>query len=124
MAVCQKFDLEVDDRVIPRIAYCFAGGMGNSGLVCGAVAGGVMAIGLKGGRPDTMEEGFAKLGVAREFCRRFEAEMGSVNCRDLTGADLTTEEGIARFMESDAPARACFPAVGLAYRLAVDVLHE
>lgn len=122
MAVCQKFNLEMDEKAIPQIAYCFAGGMGNSGSVCGAVAGGVMAIGLKGGRPETMEDGFRKLGVAGEFCRRFEAEMGSTSCRDLTGADLTTEEGIAQFMQSDAPATACFPAVGLAYRLAVEVL--
>lgn len=124
LAVCQHFDIETDDRIIPQIAYCFAGGIGNTGAVCGAVAGAAMAIGLKNGRPETMDEGFGSLTVAQEFCRQFEAEMGSINCRELTGLDLTTEEGIGRFMESDIPDTVCFPAVGLAYRLVVDLLEE
>ena len=106
------------------IASCFAGGIGNTGAVCGAVAGAVMAIGLKQGRADTMGEALRNLVVAQEFRRRFEAEMETINCRELTGADLSTEEGIEQFMSSDIPMTVCFPAVGVAYRLAVDLLKE
>jgi C_GCAxxG_C_C family probable redox protein len=108
----------------PEIAYCFAGGIGNTGSVCGAVAGAVMAIGLKRGRSDDMEEMLRTLGVAQEFRRRFEAEMETINCRDLTGIDLTTPEGIEQLMNSNVPMTVCFPAVALAYRLAVDLLKE
>jgi C_GCAxxG_C_C family probable redox protein len=120
--VCQEF--EIENEIIPRIATCFAGGFGNTGAVCGAVVGALMAIGLKKERPDTMDEMFLTLGVAQEFRRRFEAEMGTINCRELTGADLTTEEGIQQYMSSDTPMTVCFPAVGLAYRLVVDLLKE
>jgi C_GCAxxG_C_C family probable redox protein len=122
--VCQELEIEVENENIPRIAFGFAGGIGNTGAVCGAVAGAVMAIGLKIERGDTMEEGLRALGVVQEFRRRFEAEMETINCRELTGADLSTPEGIEQFMNSDTPQTVCFPAVGVAYRLVVDLLKE
>ncbi len=116
--------METENDIIPQIAFYFAGGIGNSGAVCGAVAGAVMAIGLKLGRPDTMDEGLRRLSVAQEFRHRFEAEMGTISCRELTGADLTSEEGLKQFMRSGTPQTVCFPAVGAAYRLVVDLLKE
>jgi C_GCAxxG_C_C family probable redox protein len=116
--------METENDAIPRIASAFAGGIGNTGAVCGAVVGAVMAIGLKQGRADTMEGMLRNLAVAREFRRRFEAEMGKIGCRELTGMDLSTEDGLERFMGSDIPRDVCFPAVEAAYRLVVDLLRE
>ncbi len=122
--MCQELEIEVENEIIPRIAFGFAGGIGNTGAVCGAVAGAVMAIGLKIERGDTMEEGLRALGVVQEFRRRFEAEMETINCRELTGVDLSTEEELEQFMGSDIPQTVCFPAVDAAYRLVVDLLKE
>ena len=116
--------METENDVIPRIANGFAGGIGNTGAVCGGVVGAVMAIGLKQGRADTMEEALANLAVAQEFRRRFEAEMETISCRELTGLDLSAEEGLKQFMSSGTPQTVCFPAVGAAYRLVVDLLKE
>lgn len=121
--MCQEFEIEAEDKVIPRIASAFAGGIGNTGAVCGAVVGAVMAIGLKQERAGTMEEMLGNLAVAREFRRCFEAEMGDIRCRELTGLDLSTEEGLKQSMSSDTPQKVCFPAVGAAYRLVVDLLQ-
>ena len=120
--MCQEF--EIENEINPRIAFCFAGGIGNTGAVCGAVAGAVMAIGLKTERGDTMEESLRPLTVAQEFRRRFEAEMKTINCRELTGLDLSTPEGIEQLMGSDIPQTVCFPAVAAAYRLVVELLKE
>jgi C_GCAxxG_C_C family probable redox protein len=122
--VCQAFGIKVDSDVIPQIAFGFAGGLGNTGAVCGAVIGAVMAIGLRQGRADTTEGALRKLAVPREFRRRFEAEMGTINCRELTGTDLTTEDGLKQFMSSDIPLTVCFPAVSAAYRIVMDLLEE
>jgi C_GCAxxG_C_C family probable redox protein len=122
--VCQEFEIETENNVIPRIAFYFAGGIGNTGAVCGAVVGAVMAIGLKLGKGDTMDEALRRLSVAQEFRRRFEAEMETINCRELTGVDLSTPEGVEQYMSSDKPQTVCFPAVGVAYRLVVDLLKE
>ncbi|MFC1936421.1 C-GCAxxG-C-C family protein [Chloroflexota bacterium] len=120
--MCQEF--EIESEIIPRIASCFGGGIGNTGAVCGAVIGAVMAIGLIKERGDTMEDWLRISAVAQEFRRRFEAEMKTINCRELTGADLTTEEGLKQYMSSDTPQTVCFPAVGTAYRLVLDLLKE
>jgi C_GCAxxG_C_C family probable redox protein len=122
--VCQEAGIEFDDTIIPRIASGFAGGIGNTGAVCGAVIGGVMALGLLGEQGETMEDALRSLGRVADFRRRFETEMGSIHCRELTGADLTTEEGIRRYMESDTPQRVCFPAVAAAYRLVMEGVEE
>jgi C_GCAxxG_C_C family probable redox protein len=114
----------IGEDVIRSITFGFAGGLGNTGAVCGAVIGAVMAIGLKKGRPATMEGALHELKVVREFRRRFEDEMETITCRELTGVDLTTEEGINQLMNSDIPQTVCFPAVGTAYRLAVALLKE
>ena len=116
--------METGNDVIPRIASGFAGGIGNTGAVCGAVVGAVMAIGLKKDRGDTMEDWLRLSSVAQEFRRRFEAEMGTISCHELTGVDLSTDEGLEQFMGSDTPQTACFPAVSAAYRLVVDLLRE
>jgi C_GCAxxG_C_C family probable redox protein len=122
LAVCQELEIESD--IVPRIASGFGGGIGNTGAVCGAVVGAVMAIGLAKERGDSMEDWFRLAGVAQEYRRRFEAEMGTINCRELTGADLTTPEGLEQYMSSDVPQTVCFPAVGTAYHLVMEVLKQ
>jgi C_GCAxxG_C_C family probable redox protein len=124
LAVCQELGIEAGNDVIPQIAIAFAGGIGNTGSVCGAVVGAVMAIGLRRGRGETMEEMMGHLAVAQEFRRRFEAEMGVIGCRELTGLDLSTEEGLKQAMDSDIVQRICFPAVAASYRLVVELLQE
>ena len=124
LATCEEFGIEVDERAIPRIAYAFAGGIGNTGSVCGAVAGAVMAIGLIKDRGKTMEEMMSVIGLAAEFRKRFEAEMQTISCRELTGIDLTKPEELETLMGSDVPQKVCFPAVATAHRLVVDLLRE
>ncbi len=122
--MCQEFGIEVDDKVIPKIAFCFAGGIGNTGAVCGAVAGATMAIGLKLEKSESMEDMFRVLGAAGEFRRRYEAEMETISCRELTGLDLTTPEGVEQLMSSGVAESVCFTSVGVAFKLVMDVLNE
>jgi len=124
LAVCQELEMEPGNDAIPKIASGFGGGIGNTGAVCGAVVGAVMAMSLKMKRGDTMDDWLRIAAVAQDFRRRFEAEMGTINCRELIGADLTTGEGIKQLMSSDLPQKVCFPAVGTAYRLVLDLLQE
>ena len=122
MAVCQDYD--IDNEIIPRIASCFGGGMGNTGSVCGAVTGALMALGLILERGNTIEEWLKLSNVVQEMIERFESEMKTINCRELTGADLSTEKGREAIMNSDVGQKVCIPAVALAYNITVDLLHE
>ena len=122
--MCRELDIEFDEAVIPGIAFGFAGGIGNTGAVCGAVAGAAMAIALKLGRAEDMGQALERLGVTQELRRRFEEEMKTISCRELTGLDLTTVEAQAELMNSDVAQNVCFPAVAAAYRIAVEMLRE
>ena len=124
LATCEEFGLKIDERVVPKIAFAFAGGIGNTGAVCGAVAGAIMAIGLIKERGETMEETMRVIGLAAEFRKRFEAEMKTISCRELTGLDLTKPEDLQDLVNSDVPKDVCFPAVAAAHRLVVELLRE
>jgi C_GCAxxG_C_C family probable redox protein len=124
LGVCDELGIKVDDKIIPRIGRLFAGGIGKTGSVCGAVVGGVMALGLVVEPGETMEESLRAMKIAEEFRRRFETEMGSINCRDLTHLDLTTPKGMKGLMESDMSQTVCFPAVAAACWIVPDLLKE
>lgn len=112
------------NEIIPRIASGFGGGMGGTGAVCGAVSGGIMAIALEHGRDFESEDRLGAWRLVQEFRRRFEAEMGHIGCRELTGADLTTDEGRKAYRSSDKPIYVCLRAGGIAYQIVLDLLKE
>lgn len=123
LAVCQARGLETGTDML-SIALPFAGGLGRTGGLCGAVAGAAMAIGLGLGRGATKAESLYTMQVAAELRHCFEDAMGAINCRDLTGRDLTTPEALAEFINSDVPRKVCFPAVATAYTLTVELLQK
>ena len=60
------------------------------GEVCGAVSGGVLAIGLFYGQ-DFAEAVSSK---TEEFMRRFAELNGAVRCIDITGVDMSSVKGL------------------------------
>ena len=122
LAVSQEF--EIKDELPTHMAMCFGGGIGLTGAVCGAVSGAVMAIGLIRGPAADMKEFFQIMPLAQELRRRFEEEMKTINCRDLTGFDLTTPEKFQQYMDTDTPETVCVPAVDTAYRLVMEILKD
>jgi len=122
MAVCQQ--LGIKNELIPRIATPFAGGMARTGGVCGAVVGALMCIGIKHGRDEVGRPEDKAQGLSGEFLRLFREEMGSLNCRELTGIDLSTPEGLAQFRASDVPVKVCLRAVGFTYETVLGLLQE
>ena len=95
LAIQEVFGRKADDAL--KAATGFAGGIGRRGSVCGAVIGGVMALGLFFGRdlptmkhpdPDLRhklrEDIELILGnLIDKFCGRFDAEYGSILCSEI-----------------------------------------
>jgi C_GCAxxG_C_C family probable redox protein len=122
LAVSQE--LGIQNEVIPRIATAFGAGIGGGGVICGAVIGSIMAIGLKHGREEPSQPRDRAYALALEFSRRFQEETGSLSCRELTGIDLSTPEGQQAYYRSDVPIRVCLPAIGAAFRLVMELLER
>jgi C_GCAxxG_C_C family probable redox protein len=78
-----------------RVATPFGGGVARTGSTCGLVSGAVMVLGWALGREDssdlmTKERAYdAVAGLIRDV----EAACGSTSCKDILGADLSTDKG-------------------------------
>lgn len=82
-----------ENELIPKIATAFGGGIGRCGSVCGALTGGVMALGIKyGTNGPSLEKRLKVYKLAQKFFKRFEKHHGSVLCRELIGYDLSVPE--------------------------------
>ncbi|MGD6933302.1 MAG: C-GCAxxG-C-C family protein [Candidatus Bathyarchaeia archaeon] len=96
------------NSVIPKIATGFGGGMGRTGNVCGALTGAIMAIGLKYGSNEIDQEKKADAyQKTQTLLKLFEQQNGSVMCRNLTGCDLSTPEGLAKAKQEGVFEKVC-----------------
>jgi C_GCAxxG_C_C family probable redox protein len=106
-----------DGKADPSPALALNGGVAWQGKVCGALTGAAVAWGILAAR--RMPYGDAKQ-YARETIARlmgdFESRFGSVNCRDLTGWDIRTEEQHAAFVEEGAWRETCMRQVEFVVR--------
>jgi C_GCAxxG_C_C family probable redox protein len=116
-------ELGVESELIPEIALGFGAGLGRRGLVCGALNGGVMAIGLRHGRMRGMEAKDTAYALVLELCRRFEGQHGSALCRDLTGCDFTNPEDRQRWRGSGGHEK-CSQFVSTTVEILMDLLGE
>lgn len=88
----ERFGLE--RQLALRLATGFGGGIGCGGDICGAVSGGILALGLKYGISEPDKAAKAEMyRLTRVLEDRFRARTGSVVCRDLLGFDPGTPEG-------------------------------
>lgn len=86
-------ELGMDEKLALRIGTNFGGGE-RKGELCGAVAGALMALGLRCGHceSDDMEGKARAYKLSEEFMNRFAERNGTVVCRKLLGYDLTKAE--------------------------------
>jgi len=131
-ALQKAFGLESRDTF--RAATAFAGGIASNQEACGALIGGVLALGLAYGRQD-YEPG--KVGVeqpdlvecsarARKYCDFFRQALGSLRCAEVR-AHLGFDTGARAAALTPEAFRAhdkCGQVTGAAARLAAEVLLE
>src|SRR5512138_2424520 len=103
-------DLGLEPEIALKVACGFGAGMGRKGEVCGAVTGGIMALGAKYGRGTNEERPVtdATYVKIRSLMDQFASKHGTCICRQLlSGSDLTTEEGQKFFRENDLSNKVC-----------------
>lgn len=97
LAVAEHEHIQAD--IIPSIATGFCSGIARTGGMCGAVSGGVMAIGLTLGRSSPSDVLDPCYHAVRAFLERFSIRFEALSCLELTGVQLGTPEGQAAFKE-------------------------
>ncbi|MBM6838794.1 C-GCAxxG-C-C family protein, partial [Clostridium saudiense] len=88
-----EFELPVSDEIVAA-ASGFPIGIGGSGCTCGAVSGGVMALGLVFGRQEAKDPKVRKtMELTKELHEKFRKNHKSLCCRILTkGLDMGSGE--------------------------------
>jgi len=103
-------DLGLDGETALKVATGLGGGMGRRGEVCGAVTGGILALGLRYGRGGQQDRSVTEQAYykTQAMMAAFERMLGACTCRTLLGGcDLQTAEGQRLFRENDLIHKTC-----------------
>ena len=116
--------LKIDSDLIPKIATGFGGGISRQGYVCGAASGAIMGLSLKHGRNSPEELRAHTYNPVVEFLKQFQKKFGSILCKELSGCDLSTIEGIRKFREKNVHKQACSHFVNGAIEIFMSLIGE
>jgi C_GCAxxG_C_C family probable redox protein len=119
MAVCESKGIE--SVLIPRIASGFCGGVANTNGMCGAVAGGILALNIVYGRDTVNESKDINYQKVQQFQKMFSEKFGSINCTSLTDCDLSTDVGHQKFKDLNVHQK-CTDFTGEATRLVLGLI--
>jgi C_GCAxxG_C_C family probable redox protein len=108
-------------------------GFGSTGRICGAVSGGLVALGLYFGSVDMTDysKTDAAMNAARKFLPRFEEVLGSVQCAEIQEDVIfgrfmdprASQENRQAFIDAKGYAKCALPA-GIGARLAAEIIIE
>jgi C_GCAxxG_C_C family probable redox protein len=106
-------------------------GIALRGETCGVIIGCLMALGLVYGRDDLEDSAgfFNSLPPARDFCRRFEEQVGSTSCHDILESelgealDLSKQSDFQKYLECGGVG-ACTRLIRDGVRIAAEIILE
>lgn len=110
-----------EDPLIPKIATGFCGGISRTSGMCGALAGGIMALGLLTGRSSPQESKDQCYALTHHLVHRFREKFGSTQCTDLLGCDISTAEGAQCFLAAGLMEKICAPVTRQAAGLVEEI---
>ncbi|AFM23688.1 C-GCAxxG-C-C family protein [Desulfomonile tiedjei] len=112
----------LDSELAQKLGRPLGGGMGRLGRTCGAVTAAILILGLAKDHADKNEAKRIAFASVQEFVRRFEALHGTVECKNLLGADVSTKEGLKQIQEEKLFATVCPNFVGDAANILDELL--
>lgn len=115
--------LGAGSELIPRIGTGIGAGVSLNGLLCGSVSSVAIAIGMKYGRTSPEENPRPIWDMVNKYVAEFKDRFGYVNCRQLTGLDLKTKEGLKEYF-AKVHDYACVARIRFAVKKAIEILKE
>lgn len=118
-------ELGYDREEACRMAAPFGGGCFR-GDTCGAVAGAMIAIGLRYGHCEAgdVEGNAAMIAKTKEFQEKFIEKHGTLDCRELIGYDFSEEGEFEKAMESGILFEKCPDFVNDALAILDEMMEE
>ncbi len=114
-------ELGMDEATAMKLGRPFGGGMGHLAETCGAITGAIMVLGLAQNKMENESEAKSQVFAAvQKLARRFESRHGTIVCKELLGADMSTEAGKQKIKEEQLVRKLCPQFV----RGAAEILEE
>lgn len=108
-------------EVIPRIGTGIGAGVSLNGLLCGCVSSVALAIGMRYGRSSAEESPQQVWSMVDKYVADFRDRFGNIDCRQLTGLNLKTKEGLKEYYEK-VHDHACAARIEFAVKKAAEIL--
>ena len=118
-----KDHLGAGSELIPKIGTGIGAGVSLNGLLCGSVSSVAIAIGMKYGRTSPEEDPQPVWNMVDKYVAEFKDRFGYVNCRQLTGLDLKTKEGLKEYF-AKVHDYACAARIRFAVQKALEILKK
>lgn len=113
--------LDVDSKLIPKIGTGIGAGVSLNGLLCGSISSVAIAIGIKYGRTSPEESPKRVWDMVDKYVAEFKDKFRYVNCRELTGVNVKTEEGMKTYL-AKVHDHSCVERLKFAVEKAVEIL--
>ena len=91
MAYRELLAPEMDPSMV-KLMTGFGGGVGQSGCMCGALTGSIVALNMMKGRTTNQESRDEAYQLAKGFIEKFTETYGATCCRALNPYPFTTQE--------------------------------
>jgi C_GCAxxG_C_C family probable redox protein len=115
----------VDPESAKKLGRPWGGGVGRMGQICGAVTGAIALLGYaQNGARDESEARNDICASIQELVGRFEERNGTSVCRELLGADFSTEEGQRKIKEEMLVKKLCPKFVEDASAILAELLKD
>ena len=118
--------LGLEDELTFKAAGPLCAGLGMS-RTCGALIAGMMALGMKYGRPrieDGIEGLFSGLLIAQSLVRKFEQEYGTTSCLEISRLDWTDLDAVIQALNSPDFLARCARVVGKTAEMVAEIIAE
>lgn len=116
--------LGLDQETAYKLSAAFGGGLEQGGP-CGAVCGGLMALGLACGNsaPGDLAAKGRFMEQKRDFEERFQERFAGLSCPEVLGCDKRTPEGRLKIAQEGLTWKICAPAVCAAVEIVEEMLE-
>ncbi|HNW99671.1 MAG TPA: C-GCAxxG-C-C family protein [Bacteroidales bacterium] len=117
---CENFGINKD--IAASLSSGFGGGIARMQETCGAIIGGIMALGIAFNKPgeDIAENKEKVYAIVNHLVKNFKEKYNTIKCSELLNCNLNTEEGKKFYKENHLQEKIC----GNCIKEVINILDE
>ena len=117
----EQFGMDAETAKI--LGRPWGGGMGHLAKTCGYLTGAILVLAQAHNHKDEGQSRKEVFEVVRELFSRFEKRRETTSCKDLLGADISTEGGLKKIKQEQLVKKICCSDGGIGQDVA-EILEE